>query len=51
MTYAKALLQVAMNERDMKTYDWIVNTSALFLGDFGFHSLPGDRISSAQTNT
>jgi hypothetical protein len=50
MTSANARVQVAMNQQNMEIYDWMVNTPALFLGDFGFDSLPGDRISSAQTD-
>jgi hypothetical protein len=50
MVSVNGRVQVAMNEQDTKIYDWMVNTPALFLGDFGLDSLPGDRISSAQTD-
>jgi hypothetical protein len=50
MTSAKARVQVAMNEQNTEIKDGTVNTPAFFLGDFGFDSLPGDRISLAQTD-
>jgi hypothetical protein len=48
MISVNACVQVSMNEQDMEIYDWMVNTPALYLRDFGFDSLPGDRTSSDQ---